>query len=274
MKSIKLVAFDLDGTLLREDKTIPEENLEALKAARDAGIVIAPATGRLMDNMPEEIAELCRYFILINGAAVYDRAEDRYFGEAVIDTDLAMEIYGIADTLPCLYDAYLDYHGYMTESMHARLEEYMPNKAYARTMTAHRKPVPDLKKHILETGASVQKIQWYFKSPAERDEWTERLNTRFAGRIYASHSLNYNIEINSAEAVKGRGLEKLCAYLGITPEDCIAFGDGTNDLSLIERAGIGVCMKNGADECKAVADVISGKSNDEAGFAAELLARI
>lgn len=271
MNSFKLLAFDLDGTFLTEDKEIPDENLSALKAAIDAGITVVPSTGRLLDNMPEPFIELCRYFILVNGAVVYDAYEDKYLYDAPIPTELALKIYDYGDTLPCIYDAYIDYHGYMTSSMYDVLEDYMPNKKYAHTMKVHRKPVPNLKKYAVECGGEIQKIQFYFKNLTERDRQIEQLPQLFPGELYVSNSLTSNIEINIKDAIKGRALEVLCSHLNIDMADTVAFGDGTNDLSMIERAGIGVCMVNGSPICKKAADIISEVDNDHAGFAVELM---
>ncbi len=88
----KLIAFDLDGTLLRDDKSIPEENLRALAAAAGRGIELVPATGRIFRGIPEAVKDLpfVRYYILSNGAAVYDSREDRtlYRGDVPLETAL------------------------------------------------------------------------------------------------------------------------------------------------------------------------------------------
>ena len=75
----RLIAFDLDGTLLDNDKHIPEENLLALHEAAERGVILAPATGRILRGIPSELRELpfLRYYILSNGAAVYDAAEEK-----------------------------------------------------------------------------------------------------------------------------------------------------------------------------------------------------
>ena len=75
-----------------------------------------------------------------------------------------------------------------------------------------------------------------------------------------------NIEINSIEAGKDKGLEKLCAALGINIKETVFFGDGSNDLGIIKAAGLGVAMENGEEQVKKAADA-SAKSNNEAGVA-------
>ena len=86
-----------------------------------------------------------------------------------------------------------------------------------------------------------------------------------------STSIPNNNEVNARGATKGAALLFLCGQLGIRREDCMALGDGTNDTSMIEAAGIGVAMGNAAPEVKAAANVIT-KTNEEDGLAEAILA--
>lgn len=267
MKDIKLLAFDFDGTLFDSMKQISEENLAFLRYAKSRGVELVPATGRLYNNLPDSIKVLCRYFILSNGASVYDSAEDRYLYEAPMSLELALEIYRYGDTLPCIYDAYLDNWGWMTRSMYENMDEYFPDKNYIHTMLSKRTPVDDLKTFIREKGLPVQKIQFYFTDLDLRSEQITAVSQRFPGKLYVSTSLESNIEINSSDAVKGKALAALCAKLNISLEQVAAIGDGTNDLSMIEQAGTGICMCNGAEACKEAADLISEYDNNHSGFA-------
>ena len=90
--------------------------------------------------------------------------------------------------------------------------------------------------------------------------------TRELDDLILTSSYENNIEINSADATKGKALRYLCQHLGFTSEQAISFGDGTNDLSMIQEAGIGVAMENAEDVVKASADYITA-SCDEDGVA-------
>ena len=100
--SRKLIAFDLDGTLLDDEKRIPPENLRALEAAAARGWVPVPATGRIVRGIPEPVKALpgLRYFIVSNGAGVYDAAEDRLLYRGDVPLELALRCYEYMDTLP------------------------------------------------------------------------------------------------------------------------------------------------------------------------------
>ena len=146
---IRLIAFDLDGTLLNAAKVLTQRNKAALEHAAEKGILIVPTTGRLFDAIPEEIREFpfLRYAITINGAAVFDTIEQ------------AIEIMSYLDKFPIIYDCYKDNTGWMTQSMWDQAEVFAPNAYYLSSIRTRRKPVPELKEYLREQGGSVQKIQ-------------------------------------------------------------------------------------------------------------------
>lgn len=266
---IKLIAFDLDGTLLDDWKNVPDRNLRALEKAKEAGIELVPATGRLYKAVPEFLKEMCRYFMLINGAKVYDSLEDKVVHEANIPCDLAMRIYDYADTIDCTYDAYIDDRAFMTKRIWDHFEDYIIDKNYAASMKKLREPVPDLKRMIYERQYSVQKIQYFFRTCEERDAQLEIVKRKFP-ELATTMSLGSNVEINIKEANKGAGLKAVCRTAGIPIENAAAFGDGTNDLEMISAAGIGVCMRNGAEDCINAADIVTEYDNNNGGMGCEL----
>lgn len=264
----KLIAFDLDGTMLDDNKELPEENLEAMRAAAERGVYLVPATGRIVPAIPENIAglEFIRYFIAVNGSYVYDRAEDRVLYRGEIPSELAVRCMKYMDTLPVIYDCYIDNKAYMTESMYNDAERFFPDQPHMLSMVKTlRRPVSELKKFIGEHGGSLQKMQMFF-APEDMDERKKQLEL-FPGifpELRATSSVKNNIEINSENAGKGRALLALAEMLGIKQEETAAFGDGTNDSEMLEAAGCGIAMENAVDELKAAADMIT-VSNNEAG---------
>lgn len=265
---VKLIAFDLDGTLLDERKNIPEANLQALKEAARAGALLVPATGRLYTGIPEQLRSLpgARYFITINGAYAYDAVDDRnlYTSELCVDTCLRLIDY--MDRLPVIYDCYQDNWGYITRSMFHRAGDFIPDPGIMKMMRELRTPVDNLAETLRQKGRPVQKMQMHFQDLAERDRQLKLVAEQFPETAISS-SLPWNIEINSAGATKGQALKALCAALGIDLADVLAFGDGTNDLDMIRTAGTGVAMDNAAEEVKAAADWIA-PSNINCGVAA------
>ena len=265
-KELKLIAFDLDGTFLNDSKAIPEENLQAIEEAAKRGIAVVPATGRLYPALPHELRELpfMRYYILINGAKVYDAREDKVLFSAELPNELAIALFSYAEEIGCLYDCYLHDKGLMSRGLYDALDEIVDNKIYLEYMKSIRKPVENLKELIREDGGPVQKVQYFFKDMEERKRQLATLADRFPGTKVTS-SVPMNIEINAANASKGPALEALCKHLGFTAENAAAFGDNTNDLNMVQAAGRGVAMKNSDAVLLAAADIITPFDNNEAG---------
>ena len=264
----QLIAFDLDGTFLRDDKSVPEENLRALEHAAARGVVLAPATGRIYRGIPEPIKALpfIRYYILSNGAAVYDSREERLLYRGDVPVELALRCYEYLDTLPVIYDCYQNECGWMTRSMlEAAPPYFVKEPEVLKLLYGLRKPVDDLKETLRQRGEGLQKLQMFFRPEDEalRQEVLREIPRRFP-ELKATTSVKNNIEINSVDAGKGRALLALCAALGIDPAAAVAFGDGSNDAEMLQAAGLGVAMANACGEVLAAADRVA-PGNEEAG---------
>ena len=271
--NVKLIAFDLDGTLLDDDKHLPPENLTALQAAYAQGIFLVPATGRILKALPEELLApgLFRYFIFANGALVYDLQEQRALYRARIEPELAVRLCTYMDTLPVLYDCYRGDCGYMTQWMYDRAPEFFETEPHIlKLVKSLRRPVPDLKQKIQADGLPLEKLQMFFR-PEHMDERARQLELvpQLFPELIASSSLRNNIEINSARAGKGNALRALCEKLDLDASESVAFGDGLNDADMLRAAGRGCVMQNAVPAVKEAADVIV-ETNNDAGVGKEI----
>ena len=130
--------------------------------------------------------------------------------------------------------------------------------------------VPDLKETLREHDEPVQKISVFFRpEDKERRRWHLAHFSELFPELLASSSISNNIELNSVRAGKGNGLLALCEALGIAPEDCMSFGDESNDLPMLRAAGRGVAMGNASEALKAAADAVC-ESNEDAGVGREI----
>ena len=271
--NVKLIAFDLDGTLLDDDKHLPPENLAALQAAHAQGIFLVPATGRILKALPEELLApgLFRYFIFANGALVYDLQEQQALYRARIEPELAVRLCTYMDTLPVLYDCYRGDCGYMTQWMYDRAPEFFETEPHIlKLVKSLRRPVTDLKQKILEDQLPLEKLQMYFR-PEHLDERARQLELvpQLFPELIASSSLRNNIEINSARAGKGNALRALCEKLDLDASESVAFGDGLNDADMLRAAGRGCAMQNAVPAVKEAADLIV-ETNNDAGVGKEI----
>lgn len=262
MKDIKLIAFDLDGTMLNDKKELTEENRRALLAAAEKGIHIVPATGRLPMALPACLRELpIRYGIFINGAEVTDLQTGQSLGQSLIPWEQAVEVYEYAEQFPIIYDCYMDNKAYMSQAFRTRIPEFALNAHYLKMMWELRTPVPELKAYLAQRKQGVQKLQFYFRG--DQRELREDLlrNWKIPG-IEVSSSVANNLELNNAAGTKGVALKMLADHLGIPMEQTMAFGDGGNDLSMLRMAGLGVAMEEHWQPLEEVADYITGSCND------------
>ena len=258
MRDIKLIALDLDGTLLDSEKRLTEENARELEKAAQAGIEIVPATGRFYDGMPEVIRSLpfVHYVITINGAQVWDVRKERAICSAEIPWERATDVMRYLDTLPVIYDCYMDGWGWMTQALYDQAEDFAANRHSLDMILNLRSPVPELKAHLAEVKHGVQKVQAFFKDMELRKREIPALQERFPD-LFVTTSIVNNVEINSREATKGNAIRQLAAALGMELSQTMAFGDDLNDIPMLTTAGIGVAMGNGAQEAKQAADCVT-----------------
>lgn len=265
--AVKIIFSDLDGTLLNSDKHISEANLRALHTAAEHGVLVVPATGRFYNGMPEEVRTLpfLRYAVTVNGAEVYDRETDTVLYRAEIDLPTAERVYDVLETLPVIYDCYMDGWGYMERRLYERLDEFIPDPRMSAAARAARTPVEDFRAFLREKNRSLQKIQMFFLDAGERErDW--RVLAGMFPELNVTSSVGHNVEINAKGADKGAALRFLCGHLGIPAREAMAFGDGSNDRGMLEAAGVGISMGNAAPVLREAADFVTD-TNDRDGVA-------
>ena len=255
-RRIRMVGFDLDGTLLTTDKRLTEYTKEILKKAIDKGVVVLPVTGRPLNGVPKEIADFpgIRYMITSNGARVVK--DGKTIHENMISVEKARKILDIFIS----YDG----QGYMPKAFIERVGEYVSSPAMAQYIVSTRVSVDDLRTKFEEENRKLDKIQALFNKKSEQEEAWKRVQA--LGDLEVTGALNMNIEVNAGGVHKGRALLWLAEELGIDREEVMAFGDGSNDLKMIEEAGIGVAMANAIPSVSDAAD-LAALSNDSDGVA-------
>ncbi|MBR1438554.1 MAG: HAD family phosphatase [Synergistaceae bacterium] len=263
MDKIKLIAFDLDGTLFNDKKEVTPETLRTLEHASESGIEIVPATGRFWNAIPENVKAMkfIRYMISLNGAEVFDIKEMKSLSSFTIPIERAETMCRVFDELPVIYDFVAGGQGYMKREHYNRIPETMIGEWQVKVMTDMRRPVDDIYGALREQ-KGVQKMQIYTLDKTLRENLLKSLPYVFPNVLFTS-SVPNNIEINDTKANKGDGLKFLAGYLGIPLESTLAFGDGLNDISMIKAAGIGAAMSNAVDELKESADYIVPDCNTD-----------
>lgn len=264
----RLIALDLDGTLLNSKKELSPANDAALRKAHAEGAEIVLATGRFYGALPELLRTLpyVRYYLTVNGAKLCDRQTGRVLYQAEIPWAQAVAIMEYFETLPVIYDCYLGDAAYMSAALLAQADAYAHNDFYSQMMRL-RHPVPELRAYLRERKTDVQKTMCLFRPEdmALRETLLRSLPGKFPGTVVTS-SIPNNIEFNHENATKGAALCALADHLGISQEETLAFGDDYNDISMLQAAGVGVAMKNAFDAVKKAADAVT-ESCDRDGVA-------
>lgn len=264
---IKMIGFDLDGTLLTDQKELGEYTVQILKRAVEEGIVIFPITGRPLCGLPEEVTGLTglRYAITANGARILDLKNAAVLKEQLVSVETAEKILDILGNYDSLREIYYDGTGYAEREKLEQIDHFFEEGPMAEYVRSTRQPVENLMDKFRKESREVDKVQGVFANLGEREAALDEI--RKLEGVTITGALHNNIEVNAAGVDKGNALLWLAQYLGIAPEETMAFGDGNNDITLLEKAGTGVAMKNGIEEVKHAADRITEKTNDEEGAA-------
>lgn len=257
----KLAVFDVDGTLITYDGICADRTKQALESLREAGVILAVATGRPLAIIDETLAGIgpMDFAACGNGATVQDRTTGALVREAILPADtIAPLIESLRAAVPGI--------GFALELSSTVIEE--PGFTHRVPPSAHEPAVADVLAELDRSPQPVRKVILFHDDydndlPALAALVTERLDPRCS----VFHGIMLPIvEVSVAGDHKAAALADLADHLGITAADVIAFGDGDNDLEMLEWAGTGVAMGNAADVTLAVADVITA-SVDEGGVA-------
>lgn len=268
-QQIKLVAFDLDGTILNSEKVFTAYTKQVLKRVIEKGVIILPATGRPLTGIPKDIMEFpgIRYAITANGGRIFDLDSDKTLYEKLVPVEIARNVLDIFEHYDTLREVYYNGVGYTEEGMLERIREFLPSSPMADYVRATRSVVDNVRALFEAEQRSLDKVQALFRIRKEKEAALEEL--RALEGIEITGALSNNIEVNAGGVHKGNALIRLGEKLGITLEEMLVFGDGANDIEMIKMAGVGICMSNGIDAVKAAADKIA-LSNDENGVATML----
>ncbi len=260
---IRMIAFDLDYTMLKTGGIVSERTAAVLKKAKESGILLVPSTGRDLCEMGTLMESLSpQYLVSVNGAVVRDVTKKEVLYKELPPQEpfleklrLALDM-GIYTEVYC-NGVYTDPNSYNNMAELGMPEDLIPMFKATRTV------VPDLYETIRTLGAA-EKLHVIFKDvPDKHQRQTPFLHhPDFA---YTAAFIN-NLELPGKSVNKATGLQALADHLGIHQSEIMAIGDGANDACMLSWAGLGVAVANAVPEAKEAADVLT-LSNDEDGAA-------
>lgn len=259
---VKLICLDMDGTLLDSHLEISPENRAAIGAARDKGIAVTLATGRMYASALAYARELALDvpIITMNGALIKHPVTEAKLLERVIPKERLEAVIALLGRLgirPNFYNEYTLYVGEGLERYQRMLAKAAADPRYSIRIIDERFTYEDL---IQEVGGTIQKGILFPEPGRIEDVRRELLKIPDLSIVSSSPG---NIELTHARANKGDAIRTLGAALGIRPEEIMAIGDSENDLSMLAQAGYPVVMGNAAPALKNLPGFITRDHNED-----------
>ena len=240
-RSFCAVAFDLDDTLLRDDLSISPETLFTLRKLASYGMKVIPASGRSKMSIKPFVDRIAvsSVYISCNGAELWDSQTHNLLHSEKFSPELGREIARFGKAWNCYAQTY-------TESCFYYNEHSVWAERYASASLLSGVYVGDLEAFIQEPRNKILMMA----DESQIASMLQEARRVFQGRASVTCSKPYFLEFNPLQATKGIALEAACRWLGIQSSQVISFGDGLNDLPMLETSGWSVAMENGRDELK------------------------
>ncbi len=252
MSEIKLIALDLDGTLLCNDGSVSERNVRAVKTAVSHGIHVIIATGKTRGSAVKVIAELglTTPGVFTQGLVICN-ADGSVRYEEALDRETAVQLIQFAQENNLPHSAYSG----------ARI--FSPREDYYQRLLQEKYHEPPL----VIVGSLLERIdelginKFMVSDEVSNDATRRCLTDLVRDRAVVTQAVVEFIEVLPPGASKGRGVKMVLDDLGILPQEMLAVGDGENDLGMLQMAGVGVAMGNASPSLKAIADYVTADHN-------------
>ena len=263
MSKYKLIAFDMDGTLLDSQKCIGGRTIQAIDRAIDADKQVAISTGRCLAEMRDYLEPLARvrWFVCSSGAIVYDMQKREKLCSNLMPPQLVAQCLELTKVERPMIHILTD-ESIVQRNQQENMSEYgmgVYKPLYDRVTTK----VDDIYAFFASSPFAVAKLNLYHRSKQSRQRTRERL----AGvDVELADSESTSLECSAKGVSKASGVRALCRVLGVNMEEVVAVGDADNDLALLKVAGLSVAMGNASDRVKSECD-ITVADNDSDGCA-------
>ena len=261
MNAVRLLAIDLDDTILRSDLTISHHTRNIVKKAEAAGVTIVLASGRIPPEV-EHFAGLLGlhrhsgYCICGNGAIILENSTGKIVHEVKIEARTALIAFNLADAEGFPVQIY--------ESDTMYVSRHNEFTGYDEKLTGLRQVVANNFSSMLESGCHKLLIPG---DPVLLAHLESLFHAYLGSDITLFTGRPYFLELLPARTDKGTALAKVAELLDLKQDEVLAIGDSLNDEAMIRWAGTGVAMANGDERLKNIADFVTEKTNDDDGVA-------
>lgn len=272
--NINTVFFDLDGTLLTDEKTITAETLDALQELYHKNINVVIATGRNFNGAMSILKGIdgIKYIITSNGAAIFQGDNPVPIFKNEMDNELVLSLCNALDMENIIFDPFICGQAYTEEKNIEHIKNLDVPDSVKNFIIANRKTVPSITDLLKKERCGAEKVTINFKTLPDgtlfkRDETINIVNS-FNALTCVTGGSN-NIEVTLKDATKGNALLKILDLLHSDTDSSMAFGDSENDLDMIRTVRYGIAMGNAQDIVKNAACYVA-KTNNENGVAKAL----
>jgi hydroxymethylpyrimidine pyrophosphatase-like HAD family hydrolase len=274
----RLIAIDLDGTFLRSDGMPSPENLDAVRRAHDAGVMVVPCTGRSWGESKMPLREFPRLggdhpAVFVTGAVVTNMVSGRTMDLSVIEPHLACELVNVLADMPeavlVLRDSSITGHDYLVSGRGVLTSD---TQRWFRTFGANVRFQSQLSAEDLHHTLRVGMVA----IGDQADIAAQRIGARFDNQVVMLTIMAWRgvtpdqtvhvFEVFAQGVDKWRGIDWIARARGIAPDRIAVIGDEINDLSMVRKAGCGIAMGNAVESVKQAARFVT-RSNDEHGVA-------
>ncbi len=264
--SIKLIALDLDGTTINNDRVISERNRRAMAAAAERGINIVVATGRPLGALPEDVFEIeaIRYALTSNGASITDIRKNETFYENCLSPVAVEASVDLLRRYDYVLETFVKGVAYIEGWYYDEVKRTGTCFRDANYILTTRNPVDDIYRFMLDNREHLENINVNFENLDEKPGMYEKLIQLPEATI--TSSFDHNLEIGGATTSKADALRQMGRLLGIRREEMMAVGDSPNDIAMLKEAGVPVAVGNAKDEVKKIASYVA-PTNHEDGVA-------
>lgn len=266
----KCVFSDLDRTLLEDGSpNISPYTKSVIERLLDSGVDFVPCTGRALKSLPPAIFRIrgIRHAVTSNGVSIDDLQAVRSLETLLVPEDIPGKIISLLEKEDVLYEIFIDGQGYSEKSYIDDPLGFDRTTFNAEYIKRTRIPVDGIRDFALRNRDRIGSFD-IITHPEDSRRIFKMLKDRFP-EVYMTNSESFLIEISNRDCGKHGGLLRYCRMTGIDIGETVAFGDGNNDIEMLETAGLSVAVANASPECRKVADRIT-ESNSQDGVAREI----
>ena len=255
--AIKLIALDLDGTTLTDDKHISPATRQALEEAAEKGVNVVIATGRTFSAVPEEVFDVkgIRYVMTSNGAAITDLHQGKIIYENYLSPSAVEDIVELMAQHDFMVETFVGGTAYIDRRYYEGIRDCKIGYRHMEYVLTTRTPVDNLLEFILENKDRIENVNVNFEFQEDRQMMREKMLQ--IPDTTLTTAFDTNLEMGGATTSKAGALLHLEKVLGVKPEEMMAVGDSPNDMAMMKLAGLPVAMGNAKDEVKAIAAFVT-----------------